>query len=63
MRELIAGLEAGGAKVQRAERLGLMPEFVPQRLLGTAAALERAVEATPGVRCLCAHNVVLAIKN
>jgi hypothetical protein len=39
-----------------------MPEFVPRRLLGPAAAIERAVEATPGLRCVCAHNVVLAIK-
>ena len=32
------------------------------RLLGAAAAAERAVERTPLVRGICAHNVVLASK-
>jgi SAM-dependent methyltransferase len=60
--ELVAGLREAGADILCTERLGLMPEFVPRWLLGPAAAIERAVEATPGLRCLCAHNVVLAIK-
>lgn len=60
--ELVAGLSDAGADVLRAERLGLMPDFVPRRLLGAAAAVERIVEATPGLRRFCAHNVVLAIK-
>lgn len=62
MRELVAGLTEAGATVLRAERLGLMPEFVPPGLVGPAAAVERAMEATPGLRCFCAHNVVLAVK-
>ena len=60
--ELVAGLQEAGADILCTERLGLMPEFVPRWLLGPAAAIERAVEATPGLRCFCAHNVVLAIK-
>src|SRR5215208_772446 len=60
--ELVAGLQDAGADVVCTERLGLMPDFVPRRLLGPAAAVERAVEATPGLRRFCAHNVVLAIK-
>ena len=60
--ELVADLHDAGADMVRTERLGLMPEFVPRWLLGPAAALERAVEATPGLRRFCAHNVVLAIK-
>ena len=60
--ELVAGLQDAGADTVRTERLGLMPDFVPRWLLGPAAAVERAVEATPGLRCFCAHNVVLAIK-
>jgi SAM-dependent methyltransferase len=60
--ELVAGLGDAGADVLRAERLGLIPDFVPRRLLGAAAAAERIVEATPGLRRFCAHNVVLAIK-
>ena len=62
LRELVAGLREAGADIVRTERLGLMPEFVPQRLLGPAAVVERTVEATPGLRRFCAHNVVLAIK-
>lgn len=62
MAELVAGLTAAWADVVRAERLGLMPEFVPPSLLGLAARIERAAEATPGVRQLSAHNVVLAVK-
>ena len=61
--ELVAGLRDAGADVVRTERLGLMPEFVPRALLGPAAAVERAVEATPSLRRFCAHNVVLAIKS
>jgi SAM-dependent methyltransferase len=60
--ELVTGLKDAGAVIVRRERLGLMPEFVPRWLLGPAAAMERAVEATPGLRRFCAHNVVLAIK-
>jgi SAM-dependent methyltransferase len=63
MREIVAGLGDAGASILRAERLGLMPEFVPRRLLGPAAAVERAVEATPGLQRFCSHNVVLAVKN
>lgn len=62
MPELREGLENAGARVDRAERLGLMPDFVPRQLLGPAAAAERTVEAIPGLRRFCAHNVVLAIK-
>ena len=60
--ELVAGLRGAGADIVRTERLGLMPDFVPPWLLSPAAAVERAVEATPGLRRFCAHNVVLAIK-
>jgi SAM-dependent methyltransferase len=62
MEELLAGLTAAGATILRAERLGLMPEFVPHALLPLAALLERGVEATPGLRSYCAHNVVVATK-
>jgi SAM-dependent methyltransferase len=60
--ELVASLRDAGATIERSERLGLMPDFVPRWLLGPAAAVERAVEATPGLRRFCSHNVVLAIK-
>ncbi|MGH2614683.1 MAG: class I SAM-dependent methyltransferase [Thermomicrobiales bacterium] len=60
--ELIKDLRDAGASIVRTDRLGLMPEFVPHRLLGIAAAIERAVEAAPVLRRFCAHNVVLAVK-
>ncbi len=61
-REILDGLIAGGARPIRVAQLGLMPDFVPPALLGAAAALERVIEATPGLRRLCAHNVVLAAR-
>jgi SAM-dependent methyltransferase len=60
--ELLAGLEAGGARPVQVEQLGLVPDFTPRRLLRPAAALERAAEHTPVLRRRCAHNVVLAEK-
>ena len=62
MEELLAGLTAAGAKIERADRLGMVPEFVPKPLMPLAALLERVVEATPGLRSFCAHNVVVASK-
>ena len=61
-REIEAGLNAGGADVVSAERLGWMPDFVPPRLLGAAAALERAAERVPLVRALGAHNVIVGVR-
>ena len=58
--ELVAGLRSGGARHVQVSRLGLVPDFTPRGLLRPARAVERAVERTPGVRRLCAHNVVLA---
>ena len=60
--EIVGGLGAGGAPLLHAAQLGLVPDFVPRPLLPLAAAVERAVEAIPGLRRLCAHNVVLAAK-
>jgi SAM-dependent methyltransferase len=58
--EVRAGLEAGGGRVLSAQPLGFVPDFAPPRALPAVARLERAVERTPGVRVLCAHNVVVA---
>jgi SAM-dependent methyltransferase len=60
--EVLAGLEAGGARIERSSQLGLVPDFVPPAALPLAAAAERAVERTPLIRRLGAHNVVLAAK-
>jgi SAM-dependent methyltransferase len=58
--EILGGLRAGGAEVVGSDQLGLVPDFVPPALLGVARSVERAVERVPGLRRLCAHNVVLA---
>ena len=58
--EIEGGLHAGGAEIISSNQLGLVPEFVPPSLMGAARLGERVVEATPGLRRLCAHNVVLA---
>jgi SAM-dependent methyltransferase len=58
--ELLGGLRAAGAKALTIEQNGMVPDFTPPRLLGLAARAERLAERTPGLRRLCAHNVVLA---
>ena len=60
--EVLGGLRAGGARVLSSDQLGFVPDFVPPRAMGAMKRVERAVEATPGLRRLCAHNVVVATK-
>jgi SAM-dependent methyltransferase len=59
--EVVDGLRAGGAELMSVRQLGLVPDFVPARLLGAAAAIERGAERTPGLRRWCAHNVVVGV--
>lgn len=61
--EILDGLAAGGARPVLTAQLGLVPDFAPPALLAAAAAAERVVEAVPGLRRICAHNVVLARKS
>ncbi|MDQ3701837.1 MAG: methyltransferase domain-containing protein [Chloroflexota bacterium] len=60
--EIVADLRAAGVTTMRAHRSGLVPDFTPPPLLGLARAVERVVEATPGLNIFCAHNVVVAYK-
>jgi SAM-dependent methyltransferase len=60
--ELLDGMREGGLTPVRSDQLGLVPDFVPPALLGLASRAEAIVEQTPGLRRLCAHNVVLAVK-
>lgn len=60
--EVTGGLEAGGAVVVESCQSGFVPDFTPPRLLKGAARLEGMVERTPGLKRLCAHNVVIASK-
>jgi ubiquinone/menaquinone biosynthesis C-methylase UbiE len=62
VRELVGGLVDAGADPVLVTRLGMVPDFTPRRLIGAAAAAERAAERTPLLRRVCAHNVVLAAK-
>ena len=60
--EVVDGLRRAGAQLLSSDQLGLVPDFVPRAALGAAQAVERAIERTPLVRPLGAHNVVLATK-
>lgn len=60
--ELVAGLEAGRAEPLLVTQLGMVPDFVPRRLIRAAAAGERVAERTPLLKRICAHNVVVAQK-
>jgi SAM-dependent methyltransferase len=60
--EVLGGLRGAGARILQSTQLGLVPDFTPRAAVGVAAAAERAVERTPLVRRLGAHNVVLATK-
>ncbi len=58
--EIIDGLLDGGARTVSSQNLGFVPEFVPPRFLRAMAGIERGVERVPGLRMLCAHNVLVA---
>jgi SAM-dependent methyltransferase len=60
--EVVGGLRAAGATILASMQLGMVPDFTPRFALRAAAAFERAVEHTPFVRRLSAHNVILATK-
>lgn len=60
--EVVGGLRRGGGQIISSTQLGMVPDFVPRPALKAAALAERAVEHTPLVRRLGAHNVVLATK-
>ena len=61
--EIVDGLSAAYARPVVIRQTGLVPDFVPPRLLRAAGAAERFAEATPLIRRFCAHNVVLAQKD
>lgn len=61
-REIVDGLRAAGGHVLSSQQLGMVPDFTPPWGIRAAAGLEHAVERTPGLRRLAAHNVVLATK-
>lgn len=62
LRELLDDCRAAGLVVEQAFRSGLLPDFLPAALYRPWTLLERAVEATPLLSWLAAHNVVVARK-
>jgi hypothetical protein len=60
--ELLHDVHAVGLEPHKVMRSGFTPDFLPARLSGVWRWIERAVEITPGVNALAAHNVVVARK-
>lgn len=60
--EILDGLRAGGAETVLARPLGMVPDFIPAPLLPLVSVLEGLAERAPGIKLLCAHNVILAVK-
>jgi SAM-dependent methyltransferase len=61
-REVTDGLGRAGAEVMLSTQLGMVPDFTPRPLLTAARLAEHAVERTPLLRRVAAHNVILARK-
>jgi SAM-dependent methyltransferase len=60
--ELLGDTRAAGLEAYRVFRSGFTPDFLPRSLAGVWGVVERAVEITPGLNILAAHNVVVARK-
>lgn len=58
--EIVDGLVSGGATVVSTRQLGFVPDFAPPSLMRPIRVAEKVVEKVPGLRLLCAHNVILA---
>ncbi len=61
--EVLDGLTDGGARIAMSKPLGFIPDFLPKPLMPLGRIAEGVVENVPGLNRLCAHNVVLAVKN
>jgi SAM-dependent methyltransferase len=60
--ELLGDVRAAGLQAEHVFRSGFTPDFLPACLARPWRLVERAVEVTPGVNMLAAHNVVVARK-
>jgi SAM-dependent methyltransferase len=60
--ELLQDARAAGLQLHRVFRSGFTPDFLPAALASVWSWIERAVEITPGMNILAAHNVVVARK-
>ena len=62
-KEVLDGLTDGGARIAMSKPLGFIPDFLPKPLMPIGRIAEGIVETVPVLNRLCAHNVVLAVKN
>ncbi len=60
--EILADVRAAGLAPVAATRMGLIPDFVPARLMPLVLAVERVVESVKPLSVIAAHNVVIARK-
>jgi len=60
--ELLADTRAADLREHHVFRSGFTPDFLPGALMPVWRWVERAVELTPGLNILAAHNVVVARK-
>ena len=60
--EILHDVRAAGLRLERAFRSGFTPDFLPAPLASAWNLVEKAVEITPGLNVLAAHNVVVARK-
>ncbi len=63
LKELLNDLRLDGVASVEARRSGFVPDFAPPKLLWLFQTIEWVVERMPGLRCWCAHNVVVATKS
>ena len=61
--EVLAGLRSGGAGPCSPSSSGSCPTSFHRRCSASRRAVEWAVERTPLLRRLCAHNVVVATRS
>src|SRR6202040_1889254 len=54
--ELLSDVQAAGLQLHAVLRSGFMPDFMPAALAAIWRLVERAVEITPGLNILAAHN-------
>jgi SAM-dependent methyltransferase len=62
LEELLSDVRRAGLRPYHVFRSGFTPDFLPARLAQPWRWVERAVEITPGLNALAAHNVVVARK-
>jgi SAM-dependent methyltransferase len=62
LEEILADVAAAGLAPHSIRQVGLVPDFMPAWLMPFWRTVEAAVEATPMLRRLTAHNVVVARK-